>query len=100
MALFLVLVYYVLLAFFILMIGRLVLDVVQSFSPQWRPKGVVLLLAEVVYTPTDPPLKALRSVLPPLTIGQIRLDLAFLVIMLMTGLAMNLVLAAAARAGA
>jgi len=99
-ALFLVLVYYVLLAFFILMIGRLVLDVVQSFSPQWRPKGVVLLLAEVVYTPTDPPLKALRSVLPPLTIGQIRLDLAFLVIMLMTGLAMNLVLAAAARAGA
>ena len=100
MALFLVLLYFALLIFFVLMIARLVLDVIQSFAPQWRPRGLVLVLAEVVYTPTDPPLKALRSVLPPLTIGQIRLDLAFLVIMLLTGLAMNLVQAAAARVGA
>ncbi len=91
MALFLVLLYYVLWIFFVLMIARLVLDVIQSFSPQWRPRGAVLLLAEVVYTPTDPPLKALRSVLPPLSIGQIRLDLAFLVIMLVTVVAMNVV---------
>ncbi len=91
MALFLVLLYYVLWIFFVLMIARLVLDVIQSFSPQWRPRGAVLVLAEVVYTPTDPPLKALRSVLPPLSIGQIRLDLAFLVIMLVTVVAMNVV---------
>jgi len=97
-ALFLVLLYYVLLVFFVLMIARLVLDVIQSFSPQWRPRGVMLVVAEIVYTPTDPPLKALRSVLPPLTIGQIRLDLAFLVIMLLTGLAMNLVQGAAIAA--
>jgi YggT family protein len=90
-ALFLVLLYYVLWIFFVLMIARLVLDVIQSFSPQWRPRGAVLVLAEVVYTPTDPPLKALRSVLPPLSIGQIRLDLAFLVIMLVTVVAMNVV---------
>ena len=91
MALFLVLLYYVLWIFFVLMIARLVLDVIQSFSPQWRPRGAVLVLAEVVYTPTDPPLKALRSVLPPLSIGQIRLDLAFLVVMLVTVVLMNVV---------
>lgn len=100
MVLFLVLLYYALLIFFVLMIARLVLDVIQSFSPQWRPRGVMLVVAETVYTPTDPPLKALRSVLPPLTIGQIRLDLAFLVIMLATGLAMNLVQGAAIAASA
>jgi YggT family protein len=94
----LMLLYYVLLVFFILMIGRLIFDVVQSFSPQWRPRGAVLVLAEVVYTPTDPPLKALRSVLPPLTLGGFRLDLAFLVIMLLTGLAMNVVQYAAVQA--
>lgn len=100
MAPFLFVLYYVLLVFFVLMIARLVLDVIQSFSPEWRPRGVMLLVAEIVYTPTDPPLKALRSVLPPLSIGQIRLDLAFLVIMLVTGLAMNIVLSAAVRASA
>ena len=51
--------------------------------------GAVLVVAEVVYTLTDPPLKALRWVMPPLSIGQIRLDLAFLVIMLGDSLLMS-----------
>ena len=99
MALVLWAIYWVLFAFFVLMIGRLILDLVQSFSPQWRPRGPMLVLAEVIYTPTDPPLKALRSVLPPLSLGSVRLDLAFLVIMLLTGLAMQLVQVAAVSAG-
>ena len=85
------LVYFALWIFFLLMIGRLVFDLVRSFSPDWRPKGLVLLLAEIVYTPTDPPLKALRRVLPPLSLGPIRLDLAFLVIMLVVVVLMNVV---------
>jgi YggT family protein len=73
---------FLLFIFFILLIGRLVLDWVQAFARDWRPRGVVLVLAEVIYTVTDPPLKALRRVIPPLTLGQVRLDLAFLVLML------------------
>lgn len=88
---FLVLLSFLLWIFFLLMIGRLIFDLVRSFSPDFRPKGFVLLLAEIIYTPTDPPLKALRRVLPPLSLGPIRLDLAFLVIMLGLVVLMNVV---------
>jgi YggT family protein len=69
--------------FFFLLIARLVLDYVQMFARSWRPKGVVLVLAEVVYTITDPPLKALRKVIPPLRLGGVSLDLSFLVLIIL-----------------
>ncbi len=81
---------FVVFLFFIILLGRLVLDWVQAFAREWRPKGAILIVAEVVYTVTDPPLKALRKVIPPLTLGSIRLDLAFLVLMLATTLLMSL----------
>jgi len=77
--------------FFIVLIGRLVLDWVQVFSREWRPRGALLVVAEVVYTVTDPPLRALRRVIPPLSLGQLRLDLAFLVLMFGTTLLMSIV---------
>ena len=76
------LLYLVVLVFFLLMLVRLVLDWVQFFARDWRPKGVALVVAETTYTVTDPPLRLLRRVLPPVGIGSIRLDLAFLVLML------------------
>jgi YggT family protein len=51
---------------------------------------VVLVLAEAVYTVTDPPLKALRRVIPPLSLGSVRLDLAFLVLMLAVSVTLNI----------
>lgn len=66
--------------FLLLLFVRWVLDLIQMFARDWRPRGVVLVLAEVVYTVTDPPLKALRRVVPPLSLGAIRLDLAFMVL--------------------
>lgn len=76
--------------FFVILLGRLVLDWVRAFARDWRPRGPLLVVAEVVYTITDPPLKALRKVIPPLTLGTLRLDLAFLVLMvgvsLLTGI--------------
>ncbi|HEX5429365.1 MAG TPA: YggT family protein [Pedococcus sp.] len=77
--------------FFIVLIGRLILDWVQAFSRDWRPRGPMLVVAEVVYTVTDPPLRALRKVIPPLTLGQLRLDLAFLVLMFGTTLLMSII---------
>ena len=77
--------------FFVVLIGRLVLDWVQAFSRDWRPRGPMLVVAEVIYTITDPPLRALRKVIPPLTLGQLRLDLAFLVLMLATTFLMSIV---------
>jgi YggT family protein len=71
---------FVLQIFFFLLIARLVLDYVQMFARSWRPRGIVLVIAEIVYTITDPPLRALRKVIPPLRLGGISLDLSFLVL--------------------
>jgi len=72
--------------FFILLIARLVLDYVQMFARSWRPRGPLLVVAEVVYTVTDPPLKALRKVIPPLRLGSISLDLSFLVLIVLVNI--------------
>lgn len=84
------LLYLVVLVFFLLLLVRLVLDWVQVFARDWRPSGPALVVAEVTYTVTDPPLRALRRVLPPLTIGSVRLDLAFLVLALGCSLLLSL----------
>ncbi len=76
--------------FLILLIARLILDYIQMFSRSWRPTGVVLVLAEVVYTVTDPPLRALRRVIPPLRIGSITLDLSFLVLFIAVNIGLQL----------
>ena len=70
-------------AFFILLIARFVIDWIRVFAREWRPSGLVLVIAETVYTVTDPPLRALRRVIPPLTLGGIRIDFAFLVLFLL-----------------
>ena len=69
--------------FFVLLIARLVLDYIQMFARSWRPTGVLLVVAEVIYTITDPPLKALRRLIPPLRLGSITLDLSFLVLVVL-----------------
>ncbi|MGN6242171.1 MAG: YggT family protein [Motilibacteraceae bacterium] len=80
--------------FFFLLIARLVLDYVQLFARSWTPHGVMLVIAEVVYTITDPPLKLLRRFIPPLRLGQVSLDLSFLVLLILvqvaSGFARNL----------
>ena len=64
----------------ILLIARIVLDWVQMLARSWQPRGVVLVLCEVIYTITDPPLRAIRRVLPPLRLGMVALDLSPLVL--------------------
>lgn len=64
------------------LLARVVLDLVQVFSREWKPSGFLLVLAEIVYTLTDPPLRLLRKVIPPLRLGQISLDLGFIVLLI------------------
>jgi len=75
--------------FFIALILRMIFDWVQMFSRDWRPRGVVLIAAEGVYSTTDPPLKALRRVIPPLRIGGVALDLAFIVLLFIVVILLN-----------
>lgn len=76
--------------FLAVLVGRLVFDWVQSFARQWHPQGLVLVLAEAVYTITDPPMKLLRRFIPPLKLGNVQLDMAFLVLLLAVSLLLNL----------
>ena len=67
---------FVLWACLLILIARIVLDWVQMLSRSWQPRGFVLVLCEVIYSATDPPLRAVRRVLPPLRLGMIALDLS------------------------
>ena len=68
--------------YFYILIGRLIFEWIQVFARDWRPRGVMLVIAEAVYTLTDPPLNALRKVIPPLRLGGASIDLGFLVLVL------------------
>ena len=82
MALFWSIVSTVLLVFLVLLFARFVVDWVMVLARSWRPQGLVAAGLEVVYTTTDPPLKAVRKVIPPLNLGSIRLDLGFMVLLI------------------
>ncbi len=77
--------------YWLVLIGRLVFDFVRIFARSWEPRGPILLAAEFVYSLTDPPLRALRKVIPPLRLGSVSLDLAFLVLILGVQLLINFV---------
>ncbi len=82
MALFWQIVSSILLVFLILLFARFVVDWVMVLARSWRPSGFVAAGLEVVYATTDPPLKVIRKVIPPLNLGSIRLDLAFMVLLI------------------
>jgi YggT family protein len=84
-------IYVALLVVFIAMWARFVLDWIQVLNPGWRPRGVLVVLAEVSYTITDPPIKAVRRVIPPLQLGSIRLDLAWTIVLIVLLILMSLV---------
>jgi YggT family protein len=83
------LIYIALLLFLVTLIIRLVFDLVQMFARQWRPRGAALVAAHVVYSVTDPPLKRIRRLIPPLQLGGVSLDLAFLIVFIVVSIAMG-----------
>jgi len=79
--------------YWLVLIARLVFDLVQVFARGWRPRGFLLVLAEAIYTITDPPLRLIRKVLPPVRIGQVQFDLAFLILLVGLQILINVLLA-------
>ncbi len=77
--------------YLLLLIGRLILSWIQAFSRSWSPTGIVLMLAEAIYTATDPPLRLLRRYLPTVRLGNVALDLSFTVLFFVVLVMINLV---------
>jgi YggT family protein len=71
---------FVVFLYLLVMVGRLVFDWIRIFAREWRPRGAALVVAEPIYTMTEPPLRALRKVIPPLRLGGVSVDLSFMVL--------------------
>jgi YggT family protein len=74
--------YALLLVYLLIMWARFIIDLVQVLNRQWRPKGAVLVLSEVVYMVTDPPIRLVRRLVPPVRAGGMALDFAWSIVML------------------
>jgi YggT family protein len=82
---------YVLWIYLLVLIGRMIFTWVQTFSRSWTPTGFLLVIAETVFTLTDPPLRFLRRYIRPLRIGSVALDLSFMVLFFAVLIMVNVV---------
>jgi len=84
------LLYFVFFLYFLVLWGRFIIDLVRGVNRSWRPQGFLLVLVELVYTLTDPPVRFFRRLVPPLRIGPIALDFGFTLTMLCCIVGMSL----------
>lgn len=78
------------------LIGRVIVDLIQMFARDWRPSGFLLVVCELIYTLTDPPVKLMRRLIPPLRLGSVALDLGFLLVFILVQVLANICLWASA----
>lgn len=72
-----------LVVFFVVMWARLVLDWMRVLRPEWRPHGAALVAAEATYAITDPPIRAVRRIIPPIRVGGARVEFSWSIVMLL-----------------
>jgi YggT family protein len=73
---------YVVYLYIVVILARVVVEATRQFARKWRPVGVAAISLEVVYVATDPPIKLLRRVIPPVHVGGLSLDLSILILLL------------------
>lgn len=78
---------FILFLLYVILLTRLIFEFIQAYARSWTPHGITLVLAESVYTITDPPVKFLRRRIPPLSLGGLRLDMALLILFVSVSLA-------------
>ncbi|MCU1514644.1 MAG: hypothetical protein JWO10_1734 [Microbacteriaceae bacterium] len=74
--------YYLLLVYFFVMWARFILDLARTFLRDWRPRGFGLVVAEIIFALTDPPIRFVRRVVKPIRVGGMALDFAWSIVML------------------
>ncbi|WP_327140958.1 YggT family protein [Nocardia sp. NBC_01327] len=76
--------------FWLLLISRVIVEFIRSFARDWRPTGFVVIVLEAIFTITDPPVKLLRRLIPPVNLGGIRLDLSIMVLLFIVFILMTI----------
>ena len=82
MTLFWSVVAYVLYIYLLLVLARFVIEFTRQFARSWRPGGVAAIGLEAVYIATDPPIRLLRRLVPPVRLGSVSLDLSIILLLL------------------
>ena len=91
MTLIILLIHLFLRLFVLALFGRLILDYIRVFAAQWRPKGIILAIAEAIYAITDPVIGFVRRFIPPLRLGPVAIDLSFILIFIVVQMLSNFV---------
>ncbi|WP_343574075.1 YggT family protein [Mycobacterium sp.] len=76
--------------FWLLLIARVVIEFIRSFSRDWRPRGLIVVVLEIILSVTDPPVNLLRRLIPQLTVGAVRFDLSIMVLLLVAFIGMTM----------
>lgn len=74
-------VHVLLIVYLVLLWARIILELVRAINRGWRPRGAVLVIAELIYTLTDPPIRLVRRVIPPIRLGPVAIDLSVMLLM-------------------
>jgi YggT family protein len=82
--------------FWLLLIARVVIEFIRSFARDWQPRGITVVVLEIILTLTDPPVRLLRRIIPQLTVGAVRFDLSIMVLLLVAFIGMNMAFSYAA----
>ncbi|WP_072846261.1 YggT family protein [Rhodococcus tukisamuensis] len=84
-------IYFLLFVFWLLLIGRIVVEFIRTFARDWRPTGIVVVILEAIFTVTDPPIRLLRRLIPTVNLGGVRLDLSIMVLLFIVFILMQVV---------
>ena len=79
-----------LVAFIAIMWVRLIVDWVRALRPDWRPAGPFLVVAELSFAVTDPPIKLVRRIVKPVHLGEARIDFGWSIVLILSLVAMYL----------
>ncbi|HEX5741944.1 MAG TPA: YggT family protein [Pilimelia sp.] len=82
--------YLVVYVFLLTLLARFVLEAVLQYGRRWQPGRGAAAAMETVWSVTDPSLRALRRVIPPLRVGTVSFDLASLVLLVILFVLMQL----------
>lgn len=88
-----IILYALLRLYFYVLIARMIISWIPLLVPSWQPRSLIAAVFEIVYVLTDPPIKAFGKIIPPINFGTISLDVAFIAVLIVVGLAQRLVIA-------
>jgi YggT family protein len=74
--------YLLLYALIMALFARFIMSFVLTTGRRWKPGRGSAAALEAVWSVTDPPLKALRRVIPPLRLGTVSIDLPSILLLL------------------